>query len=359
MSRFFPKVNKKNFTSDSGVNFVSTVINDELGWIFRKNNNETDYGIDGFVDVVADDGSVTGQGFAVQIKTGSSFFKHKTDNGFVYYGESKHLNYYRNIQLPLLLIICYPEEKMCLFAVFDEMAIEPSGDGWRINIKRKNVFGCNSKEALLKVLPPLKDNIDELKEHWALNDELASVGVIFYAIDRNDIKKCDTRYFLQFLDRLRVNDNLCRKVQGKLEIMVDGYNHDNRELYEIVEIRKWFKKADKSNVAWFYFCNNRGRSFGLNLYFYCMSNAKVIDDRERMSGFQVLDVMKEGESQPKIRITFNPKLYGEVLKKNWLRLNEMTEALGLSEETNKKISRDVSEYLFPERKKEIADIYGR
>lgn len=196
MSRFFPKVNKKNFTSDSGVNFVATVINDELGWIFRKNNNETDYGIDGFVDIVTEEGEVTGQSFAVQIKSGQSFFKHKSSNGFVYYGETKHLNYYRNQQLPLLLIICSPADKICLFGVFDELAIEPSGDGWKINIKIKDVFGAQSKDTLLKALPSLKDDVDELKEHWAFNDELVSAEVIFYAVDRDDIKKCDTRYFL-------------------------------------------------------------------------------------------------------------------------------------------------------------------
>lgn len=359
MSRFFPKVNKKNFTSDSGVNYIATVINDELGWIFRKNNNETDYGIDGFIDIVTEDGVVTGQSFAVQIKSGASFFKHKTSNGFVFYGESKHLNYYRNQLLPLLLIIFSPDDKICLFAVFDELTIESSGEGWKINIKSKNVFGLQSKDNLLKFLPPLKDDVDELKEHWAFNDELASAGVIFYAVDRDDIKKCDTRYFLQFVERICINDNLCRKVQGKLEIMVDGYNHDKRELYEIAEIRKWFKKIDKSNIAWFYFCNTVTPCFGLTLYFMCMSNAKVISSRERLTGFQVIDEMKAGESHPKIRVTFNQKLYAATLNENWLRLNETTENLGLPEEKNKEISREVTEHLFPEMKQDISDIYDK
>lgn len=359
MSLFFPKVNKKNFTSDSGVNFVSTVVNDELGWIFRKNNNETDYGIDGYIDIVTEEGEVTGQSFAVQIKSGPSFFKQKSNNGFVYHGESKHLNYYRNQQLPLLLIICFPADKKCLFGVFNELSIEPSGNGWKINIKSNDVFGAQSKDALLKALPPLKDDINQLKEHWAFNDVLVSTGVIFYAIDRDDIKKCDTRYFLQFIDRLCINDNLCEKVQGKLEIMVDGYNYDKRELYEISEVRKWFKKVDKSKVAWFYFCNTVSPAFGLTLYFMCVSNAKVNDDRERLTGFQVLDVMKEYESHPKIRVTFNPKLYNTALEENFHRLNQMTETLGLPEEINKKISREVTEHLFPDSKKEISDIYDK
>lgn len=359
MSRFLPKVNKKNFTSDSGVNFVATVVNDELGWIFRKNNNETDYGIDGYIDIVTEEGEVTGQSFAVQIKSGASFFKQKSKNGFIYRGESKHLNYYRNQQLPLLLIIYSSTDKKCLFGLFDQLAIEPSGSGWKLNIKNDDVFGLQSKDVLLNALPPLKEGIEQLEEHWAFNNELASVGVIFYAIDKDDIKRCDTRYFLQFIERLCINDNLCEKVQGKLEIMVDGYNHDKRELYEISEVRKWFKKADKSNVAWFYFCNTVPPSFGLTIYFMCVSNAKVIDDRERLTGFQVLDAMKEKKPHPKIKVTFNPKLYSAALDENWLRLNQKTESLGISEEVNKNISRKVTEHLFPDKKKEIAEIYDK
>lgn len=357
MSHFLPKVNKKNFTSDSGVNFVATIVNDELGWIFRKNNNETDYGIDGYIDIVTKEGEVTGQSFAVQIKSGTSFFKQKSRNGFIYHGEPKHLNYYRNQQLPLLLIIYSPTDKKCLFGLFNELAIEPSGSGWKLNIKNDDVFGAQSKDTLLNALPPLKEGIGQLKEHWAFNDDLASAGVIFYAIDKDDINRCDTRYFLQFIDRLCINDSLCEKVQGKLEIMVDGYNHDNRELYEISEVRKWFKKADKSNIAWFYFCNTNSTSFGLTLYFMCASNAKVIDNSARLTGFQVLDTMKEKKSHPKITVTLNPKLYSVALNKNWHRLNQKTESLGLPEEINKKISREVTMYLFPDKEMEIAKIF--
>lgn len=359
MTRFFPKVNKNNFTSESGVNYVATIINDELGWIFRRNSNETDYGIDGFIDIVTEEGEVTGQSFAVQIKSGSSFFKHKTNNGLIYYGESKHLNYYRNQQLPLLLIVFSPEANLCMFTVFRESAIEPSGDGWKIYIKNSGVFGVKAKNELLKVLPPLRDNLDELKAHWALNDEFAAAGVIFYAIGRNDIKKCQTRYFLQFIERLCVNDRIFRKVQGKLEIMVDGYNQDKRELYEISEIRKWFKKVDESRVAWFYFCNTSAPSFGLSVYFLCVSNAKVVDSRDRLTGYQALDVLKAGFEHPQIKVTFNPKLYADALEKNYHRLNQTTASLGFPDEENMRISREVTEHLFPDRKKEIWDAYKK
>lgn len=139
--------------------------------------------------------------------------------------------------------------------------------------------------------------------------------------------------------------------------MVDGYTHDKRELYEIPEVRRWFKKVDKSKLAWFYFCNTAPPAFGLTLYFMCVSNAKVIDDRERLTGLQVLDAMKQKASHPKIRVTFNPNLYTAALDENWLRLNQKTEALGLSEEMNKQISREVTEHLFPDKKKEISEIY--
>ncbi|WRH90308.1 DUF4365 domain-containing protein [Pseudomonas fluorescens] len=71
----FPAYKKSVGTGEKGVNAVSSIVNDEFCWIFRRNSNEYDYGIDGYIDVVTDDGAVTGQCVAVQIKTGQSFLK--------------------------------------------------------------------------------------------------------------------------------------------------------------------------------------------------------------------------------------------------------------------------------------------
>jgi hypothetical protein len=101
----FPKLLNERLIGEAGVNAISSIINDKLKWIFRRVNAEHDFGIDGYIDIVADNGDVTGQSIAVQIKTGSSFLKRKVTAGFTFYGEKKHLNYYLNLKLPVLIVL--------------------------------------------------------------------------------------------------------------------------------------------------------------------------------------------------------------------------------------------------------------
>ena len=51
-------------------------------WLFKRTHQEHDYGIDGYIDIVTEDGHVTGQMFASQIKCGKSFFQEKTKDGY-------------------------------------------------------------------------------------------------------------------------------------------------------------------------------------------------------------------------------------------------------------------------------------
>jgi hypothetical protein len=97
------------------------------------------------MDIVTDDNSVTGQSIALQIKTGKSFFKSKSNNGFTFYGEVKHLNYYMNSQLPILIVICDIEKRKCFWVHFDGNKIERTPSGWKINIPARNVLE-NSKK---------------------------------------------------------------------------------------------------------------------------------------------------------------------------------------------------------------------
>ncbi len=72
MTTRFPKRLGTDETSERGVNIVSTIFNDKFHWIFRRTHQEHDFGIDAFIDLVTDDGRVTGKFIAAQIKTGKS-----------------------------------------------------------------------------------------------------------------------------------------------------------------------------------------------------------------------------------------------------------------------------------------------
>lgn len=60
MTRGFPTYSKAAQKGDRGVELVSRVINEKFGWLFKRNHQEHDFGIDALVDVVLEGGAVTG-----------------------------------------------------------------------------------------------------------------------------------------------------------------------------------------------------------------------------------------------------------------------------------------------------------
>lgn len=68
----FPKQNNRQLTGSKGESFFAYFTNSELGWIYRPVPQESDFGVDGYIDIV-NDGNVTGKSIAVQIKCGDSY----------------------------------------------------------------------------------------------------------------------------------------------------------------------------------------------------------------------------------------------------------------------------------------------
>lgn len=103
----FSKRRNTDVTAEIGVNVVSTIINDELGWIFHRTHQKHDFGVDGYVDYVNRAGGVTGKFLAVQRKTGESYLN-KLGSAHWYRDTKEHLNYFLNLPIPVLLIVCDP-----------------------------------------------------------------------------------------------------------------------------------------------------------------------------------------------------------------------------------------------------------
>ena len=101
MSNGYPQFSRSAQQGERGVNVVSRIVNENFGWIFKRNHQEHDFGIDGQIEVITPTGSVTGQMLAVQIKYGKSFFQEKNRWGYIYRGELKHFNYLSNYPIPI------------------------------------------------------------------------------------------------------------------------------------------------------------------------------------------------------------------------------------------------------------------
>ena len=136
----FPTYTSAARKGEKGVNIVSQIVSDNFGWIFKRNPQEYDFGIDGHIELVNPDGSVTGKVIAVQIKCGKSFFRKKNRYGYTYYGEKKHYNYLCNYPMPVIIIICSSFKELNLWAEFSSSSVRATEQNWKITIPNSHVL---------------------------------------------------------------------------------------------------------------------------------------------------------------------------------------------------------------------------
>ncbi|MBY5815650.1 DUF4365 domain-containing protein [Rhizobium leguminosarum] len=198
---FLPKANRSKFTGNAGINRVSQIFNDDFRWIFRKVSQEDDFGIDGFADVVTETGHVTGQSIAVQVKHGSSYFAQQTDSHITFNGELKHLNYYHNISVPVLIVVSDPEGD-AYWKHFDISETEQTKSGWKIEIPKSSKMDAASKARILTLLPPFEDVVPHVNQQWAFNSQVRESAIILYHIDPDDIHSENVENLFDFIKRL-------------------------------------------------------------------------------------------------------------------------------------------------------------
>ena len=99
---------------------------------------------------------------------------------------------------------------------------------------------------------------------------------IIHSVTKKEVLKKDIFALNQILKSLR--DDLT-KSYGKAMIIFDGYDNDQREIYEIQEIREYVKKLFDENNDLFYFITKMG---SLNkVILACISDFQQIKTKGR------------------------------------------------------------------------------
>ncbi len=130
--------NSTDQTDRAGIHAVGAIFT-SLDWIFREQPT-SDYGIDAHAEKLNRDGSAGGKLIGLQIKTGKSYFRARGD-GYVYYGEDRHRDYWLNHSLPVFLILHDPESGLTLWQKIEHHLIEEGKDGrWAIPIPATQVL---------------------------------------------------------------------------------------------------------------------------------------------------------------------------------------------------------------------------
>ena len=327
----FPKYNTQRATGDKGVSLVKLITEHQLYWIFRENHLENDFGIDGYIDIIGEENSITGKSIAVQIKTGESFFKTKPLTGWTFYGDNKHLNYYTNLEIPLLIFIVDLENKKVYWQEFDIDKISNTENGWTILIPNRNILGETAKNNLLEIVGDIIDYMPQIEYQWEINKQLKESDIILLNISKKEVLNMDTSGLTTLLKKLTINDEMIKKSESKLSIFIDGYNHDSREIYEIPEVVDWMKKVFEDFKYWGYFLDMRKdfRKFtGLRLFILCLCDSKII---------------KTNENNTIKSIEYNVKQSLDIMQKIFGWLNEFTDKFNIADEINNKKSLEIAD----------------
>lgn len=136
-----------------GVNAVEAVFLNEFQWAFRE-QAVIDHGIDAQVEVI-EHSKLTGRLIALQIKTGTSYFRpHGAD--YIYYGEKRHLYYWLGHSLPVFLVLHDPDRGVTLWQKIDRDLARVNDQGWSIIIPAAHVLSAAAKrtfEAIAAHIP--------------------------------------------------------------------------------------------------------------------------------------------------------------------------------------------------------------
>jgi len=326
MCQGFPTYSKAAQKGDRGVDLVSRVIHEEFNWLFKRNHQEHDFGIDAQVDVILEDGTVTGQMLALQIKYGKSFFEEKNQWGYVFRGELKHFNYLANYPTLVLIAICHPTSNDIYWVVFNPESTSRAGSNWKITIPFENKLR-GSKQRISELLPRPSDILDEVQQYWALNEVLVTSDHVHFIIHRDEVEALSVLSIRNFVDRILRTKELAAHCQGKIEISFHGYDDDPRELYEIPEMRRYIPIYVGALPELFFFAYTGERAFTLSTIGLCLSTVEIQTRKPNKAN--------------KIRVKFSTKEIAELLDSHFLGLNRMTEWLNMPTAENQRISFDV------------------
>jgi hypothetical protein len=328
MTRFgFPQQSTHQKTGRAGEAFFEYFVTNILGWIYRPVHQESDFGVDGYIDIVKD-GNVTGKSIAVQIKCGNSYISKKSKGGIKYEGKNKHLNYYLNLHIPVILIALNDDFSRVFWVLFDIERTTESKSGWWIEIPRKNELDSTVKDLFSRIAGDSEDYSEEIQSLWATNKALSEASLLVFAVPKSEVVSGDLSTLVALVKKLTKNKEMTISKRSSAEIFFPEYDFDPRELYQIPEVRQWFRKTIDEEFPWFYFLNH-DKGIGLTLLYCCACKVSF-----------------QGIYDNKHSLQLDPDETDWWLEQNFMNLNQFVEANGIAEEINREISDGIKNWWF-------------
>ncbi len=141
-------------------------------------------------------------------------------------------------------------------------------------------------------------------------------------IDRKEIEAVDINTTLRQLNRLLINEETILKFYERVEIGVNGYDDDLRELWEIPEVNQYIRILDDYFPYWFYFLTKFGS--GLKLIGFCCINTQKVSST---------------------KVLLEPSSLERFYEKHFIAMNEIGDRIRMSEQENIQLTEMVLGYF--------------
>lgn len=175
-----------NLVARIGVEQIRARLVDEFGW-FPREPSDPDYGVDLYVEC-ADDGVPNGRLLGLQIKSGPSFFSEEVPAGIVFRANGRHLRYWLNHTLPVLVVLYEPDSKIAYWQIVSAENVADVGDGGKLIVPRQNILDARSAGRLAAIagtaeIHPVDRELNHLRSERTWMAMLRDGGTVVIEIE--------------------------------------------------------------------------------------------------------------------------------------------------------------------------------
>lgn len=121
----------------------------ELEQIWRETSTG-DFGIDGHIEFIDENGEPTGMMVGVQVKSGKSYFVGETEFDLSFSANEKHQKYWEHYPVPVILIVHHPERLETFWVDARQEFRTGKASSNKVTIPKANNFLVNTVEELFK-----------------------------------------------------------------------------------------------------------------------------------------------------------------------------------------------------------------
>lgn len=139
-------------TERIGVGIAITAF-ESLGFAFRE-QSESDYGIDTHAELIQSE-QPTGQLLGIQLKSGPSYLSETDDDGFVFRTDKKHVDYWQNHALPVLICLCDVDARTIYWQVVNAETAASTGKAYKFAVPKNQTIDASSIDALTSLVTPI------------------------------------------------------------------------------------------------------------------------------------------------------------------------------------------------------------